>query len=43
MQLADLFKLSFVSAVFPVILKLAKEVPVFNPLMPGSNKKVTHT
>ena len=40
MQQADLFKLSFVSGVFPVILKTAEEVPVFDPLMLGSNKKV---
>ena len=29
MQLADLFNLSFVTAIFPLVLKTAKVVPVF--------------
>ena len=29
MQLADLFNLSFVTGIFPLVLKIAKVVPVF--------------
>ena len=29
MQLADLFNLSFVTGIFPLVLKIAKAVPVF--------------
>ena len=28
---------------FPDDLKFAEVLPIFNPLMPGGNKKVTHT
>ena len=41
--LAELFNKCLKESCFPDCWKVSSVVPVFNPLMPGGNKKVTHT
>ena len=41
--LAELFNKCLKGSCFPDCWKVSSVVPVFNPLMPGGNKKVTHT